>query len=168
MARLIGAEVTAEVGRKLAEVRRSERPPIPPSASSASAPLPRAVAGLRETGEARMGRRRQSPIRVWTYRRRTPIGSRRWSTASTNWRWRWSASGASTASGCWCRTLAEAHHRCVLPDTGECRPLRQEVRHPDRGSGQRRAGSQNSSRSDGRRRSRKPPAERSLDADIPF
>jgi hypothetical protein len=33
MARLIVAEVTAEVGRKLAEVRRSERPPIPPSAS---------------------------------------------------------------------------------------------------------------------------------------
>ena len=30
MARLIVAEVTAEVGRKLAEVRRSERPPIPP------------------------------------------------------------------------------------------------------------------------------------------
>jgi hypothetical protein len=58
MARLIVAEVTAEVGRKLAEVRRSERSPIPPAQASASAPLPRAVAGLRETSEARMGRRK--------------------------------------------------------------------------------------------------------------
>ena len=33
MARLMLAEVTAEVVRKLAEVMRSERPPIPPSAS---------------------------------------------------------------------------------------------------------------------------------------
>jgi hypothetical protein len=33
MAGLIGAEMTAEVVRKLAEVMRSERPPIPPSAS---------------------------------------------------------------------------------------------------------------------------------------
>jgi hypothetical protein len=33
MARVTFAEVTAEVMRKLAEVVRSERPPIPPSAS---------------------------------------------------------------------------------------------------------------------------------------
>lgn len=33
MARMIFAEVTAEVVRKLAEVLRSERPPIPPYAS---------------------------------------------------------------------------------------------------------------------------------------
>ena len=64
MARLMVAEVTAEVGRKLAEVRRSEDPPYPPAQASASAPLPRAGAGLRRTSEATTGRV------LWTYQRR--------------------------------------------------------------------------------------------------
>jgi hypothetical protein len=58
MARMTIAEVTAEVLRKRCGSDAERKPPIPPAQASASAPLPRAGAGLRETSEARMGRRK--------------------------------------------------------------------------------------------------------------
>ena len=47
MARMTIAEVTAEVLRKWCGSDAERKPPIPPAQASASAPLPRAGAGLR-------------------------------------------------------------------------------------------------------------------------